>query len=135
MPPDIVGRLAERGRCAGAALASRYTTTSAGIAVSWDNQRWVRYRSSLASLQPLLRQAVRAYRGPAPAPDRDYALLVQRGEHDLPEDYRWDERQQASAIATMQALDMLVDAWERVGRDFDARGPFPLAELRVAPPE
>ena len=67
MPPEVLDRLTERGRCAGERLVDYYTTppgvalpsddqrVGAGGAeapetrvVSWENHRWIRLRTSLA---------------------------------------------------------------------------------------
>ena len=67
MPPEVLDRLTERGRCAGERLVDYYTTPP-GVAlpsdhervggggaeapeprvVSWENHRWIRLRTSLA---------------------------------------------------------------------------------------
>ena len=65
MPPEVLSRLTERGRCAGERLWAYYTTPpnqplpveelnrleaaeAAPRAVSWENHRWIRLRTSLA---------------------------------------------------------------------------------------
>ena len=68
MPPEVLDRLAERGRCAGERLVDYYTTPPGvalppghhdraagggaadpeGRVVSWENHRWIRLRTSLA---------------------------------------------------------------------------------------
>jgi hypothetical protein len=134
MDDAAVARLAERGRCAGVLLAERYTKDLPGVDVSWDNQRWVRYRAFLSALQPLIRDAVEAYQNSRP-PDRPYPELVERLEGELPRSYRWSADQRASAVETMTIMADLVARWTAAGptAEFPLDGPSPTPALRMAP--
>ena len=51
MPADVIDALTRRGQAAGRALVERFAETpGTESGLSWDNHRWVRYRSALAAL-------------------------------------------------------------------------------------
>ena len=60
MPPEVIEALTHRGQAAGRALVERFAETPGTAAgLSWDNHRWVRYRSALTAIAVAAR-AVRA---------------------------------------------------------------------------
>lgn len=78
MPRDVLARLTERGRCAGERLWAYYTTPpgqplpveelerldateAMPRAVSWENHRWIRLRTSLALLSDAVTSTSRAF--------------------------------------------------------------------------
>lgn len=82
MPTCRISALAERGRIAGARLARRFSLDPApGERLTWDNHRWVRYRTTMALLQDLAYQFRRAWRrfggacgGKVPREERAHVL-------------------------------------------------------------
>jgi predicted acylesterase/phospholipase RssA len=58
MPADIITGLSRRGRRAAELLVSRFhpegAAAQAGFRLGWANQRWVRYRSTMAALERFL---------------------------------------------------------------------------------
>jgi hypothetical protein len=80
MPPEVLQRLSERGRCAGERLVAYYTTPPgaalpsddverlAGPAaqrrvVSWENHRWIRLRTSLALVSGVIKSLADSFDG------------------------------------------------------------------------
>ena len=64
MPQDLIATLGERGREAGALLASRFTPAWNDPNVpelSWDNHRWLRYRTALATIEPFLSKLLKGW--------------------------------------------------------------------------
>ena len=49
MPADVIDHLASRGRRAGEELCRRFAYPTPDVRLDWDNHRWVRYRSTMAS--------------------------------------------------------------------------------------
>ncbi len=55
MAPPVIKRLSERGRWAGDLLQRRFSTEAGdGTPMTWDNQRWIRYRSFMRLLEVTL---------------------------------------------------------------------------------
>ena len=77
MSPDVIRRLGVRGQLAAAKLARRFSPDGDGTVLTWDNHRWVRYRSAMNVLERLLTQIRRRYDAPADG-QRSYADLVVR---------------------------------------------------------
>jgi len=134
MPPDVIAALAERGRAAGQKLCALYAPPSppAPDALSWDNHRWVRYRSTLAVLAEFL-QAFRAgVECPEPG-DRPMVELIRRGPDDPPNGYRWAPggQQQTAEEATARLVECARGLAE--GADVAAGAPRPAPVLRIMP--
>ena len=79
MPPDVIEALTRRGQAAGRALVERFAETpGTAPGLSWDNHRWVRYRSTLAALAEQLERLAQAWQE-TPDGERSYRELVDRG--------------------------------------------------------
>ncbi len=134
MSRPVLVRLSERGRHAGKLLLRRYVgPPEPGIDISWDNHRWVRYRSTMDIFAKALRKMRDGYRFHHPA-DRTYGELILRKESEAPGGYRWKPPDRATpAFESTEAALGLVEQWEQLGIDFDQEAPRPAPELRVAP--
>jgi hypothetical protein len=148
MPPEVLERLTERGRCAGERLWTYYTTPpgqplpvealdaldraeSTPRAVSWENHRWVRLRSSLA----LTADAIDSM---SDAIEHRYADDLAAGLGAAP-GYRFANKDQQELAQTLAA------GLRRLAADCDAIGgrgdkvplgvgaPSPAPALRIAP--
>ncbi len=81
MSPATVAGLVDRGRRAGAMLVERFGAPStlapfqADAPMSWENHRWVRYRTVISELRDLLGRYNKAWRHPAGG-DVPFADLV-----------------------------------------------------------
>ena len=83
MPAEIIAALGDRGECAGELLAARFDPkpgidpkTKTHIRLTWDNHRWVRYRSMMAAIEDLARRFQSRWGGPPQrGQPRTYAQL------------------------------------------------------------
>jgi hypothetical protein len=138
MPEGRVAALAERGRAAAAELAHRFTTRAGPDNVlSWDNHRWVRYRSVMALLEDALAglSAGLEYVPPdGAAGNRTVIQLIARAPDDYPRSYEWDpkdDRQRSFAIRATDELVKLQGGWAAAGTFRPPPRPEP--DLRVVP--
>jgi hypothetical protein len=138
MPRCRIEALAERGRCAAELLVNRFRLPlPADTRLTWDNHRWVRYRTTMNLLQENLRSFERAWLAPAnadfplyPAPgETAYAKLLAHGAHDAPS-YPLG-REHEFARAGTELLLALGLVWKESHLDRGAPRPYP--ELRVRP--
>ena len=72
MPAETIAAIGDRGECAGELLAARFAPkpgidpkTKKFVRLTWDNHRWVRYRSMMAAIEDLARRFKADLRGPA----------------------------------------------------------------------
>jgi len=90
-----VHEIAGYGECAADRLADRFlrgTDKGEATGMTWDNQRWIRYRSTMSVLRGFLSRFAIAMKGPEPG-DRGYEELIVREGNALPGSYRFDEEQ------------------------------------------
>ncbi|HYZ33387.1 MAG TPA: hypothetical protein VE684_14045 [Crenalkalicoccus sp.] len=84
MPPATIATLSARGRTAGELLVSRFhpegAAARAGFGLGWPNQRWVRYRSTMAGTERFLADFALAWRAPAPGALPFEEALAQSGQ-------------------------------------------------------
>jgi predicted acylesterase/phospholipase RssA len=136
MPPRLILAMAERGRLAGVKLRERFMGRDDSD-LTWDNHRWIRYRSVMSLVENLLRDLRRAAQPPL-AGEAPYETLIARSKTDPPPSYRLDEPKQRdyAALLTRRLLE-LADEWERererTGQSFAKDAPRPAPELRIRP--
>ena len=134
MSPEVCKRLSERGRCAGIALRERFTDPSpAPGALSWDNHRWIRYRSTMSALQQMLAALADGYGDPMPD-ERTYAALIERPAWDPPIDFAFtgDGQRNFARGATREILRTAHDV--NAGPEAFVDGaPTPSPQLRITP--
>jgi hypothetical protein len=135
MPTERIAALTERGRCAGEELAARFgPAPPPGTALTWDNHRWVRYRSTMALIQGQLDRFRHAYEWPQQASPRTYHDLIERDSQTPPSSYRWDTvAQMVFALGATQDLVGLSRSWGQEPERFSEGAPRPEPELRVRP--
>jgi hypothetical protein len=125
MKPLEIKRLSERGACAAKRLSERFgPAPPAGTTLTWDNQRWIRFRTYMALLEQQGGQARHGFQdssyGGTPMPE----LNARRP--GVPPDYSWDTgTQRELAIAATGALLAEFDAWESNGPSFADGVPQP----------
>jgi hypothetical protein len=106
--------------------------------LSWDNHRWVRYRSLMGLVEKMLTEIDFAIRNPID-PDGSYFDLIDRGPNDAPHSYKWKGKQQAFAHRATEELMQLAERWQKLQEQeaaatFDNDDvPKPRPELRVRP--
>jgi hypothetical protein len=66
MPAKRINDLTARGEAAGAAFIARFAPSPENTEMNWDNHRWLRMRSCLASLETMLSRIDRACAEPQP---------------------------------------------------------------------
>jgi hypothetical protein len=134
MPPATIDALSERGRAAGERLRAIYDPPALPPpdALSWDNHRWVRFRSTLATLAEFLQSFRAGVECPRPG-DRPLVELLRRGPEEPPNSYRWGRPEQegvadkATALLTGCAKDLAA------GADVADGAPRPAPVLRIMP--
>jgi hypothetical protein len=141
MPVAAIDALAERGRQAGERLRNNFTADPGSVKLSWDNHRWVRYRSSLASIEAGLASWERSFATPegdaGTIGSRSYSSLVRRQDDEAPRSYKLETSlRRASALAYSEVLEELAAKHEEAGSgaSFSATAPNPVARLRMVPP-
>ena len=134
MDPQTVLALSERGRAAGEKLVARFTDAD-DSPLTWDNHRWVRFRSAMSLLDATLRSAVRSYREPPSGPgETAYPQLLVRGAQDPPPSYRWaDAAQRDFARVAVEDVVAAVDRWDASGESFADGAPREPPRLRIMP--
>jgi hypothetical protein len=134
MSPETVDALTRRGQAAGNALVERFAETpgtSSGL--SWDNHRWVRYRSTLAAIAAQLEEFERAWRTHAPD-ERSYAELVDRPAEVGPSGYRLVSAEQRALVVALTELLVAVGARSEAGPgDVAVGSPRPEPVARIVP--
>lgn len=139
MPPDVVRALSERGYKAGQMLAQRFTSPPDQLDLSWDNHRWVRYRSLMQLLEQMLKNIEHSFATTTPF-EQSYAVLITRDSSAAPNSYTWtNTAQQSFADHATQTLLQLAQNWTQQGSanssaSFAGRAPKPRPELRIRPP-
>ena len=142
MPAEIINVLSKRGARTGALLAERFgDTPPEGVELTWDNHRWVRYRSTMAALEQLL-EAFKVGYVTSQEGQRSYQELITRGSGEPPPSYRWKTKtrdgqpvqvQQEYAEEITSLLLELADVIEGGNVDLQVGSPRPRPLFRIVP--
>jgi hypothetical protein len=147
MPSDVVKTVGERGECAGALLTARFAPTPGDdpktkkpIRLTWDNHRWVRFRSFMAALEDLASRLRATWEdAERQKPWRSYPDLIYRGPEVDPTSYKFgsNEQREFAREATSKLVE-LVENWAKGDKTFDrtsepGRSPRPKPRLRMMP--
>lgn len=128
MSATVIRRLACRGRRAGDLLADRFAAQPASAPISWYSHRWVRYRTSMATLAPWLGELGAGWAG-----DPEYDRLLRREAGEPPAYAAWAPgAQQGEAVADTEALVALVERWGDAAALAEG-APAPAPVLRATP--
>jgi hypothetical protein len=134
MPRARITALAERGRSAGAELARRFgPNPGSDTVLTWDNHRWVRYRSTMGLLEDFLNRFHKTYETRPSPSERTYEELVARDSETPPRTYVFRGTESASALAATRGLVNLIQQWRANGQIFGNGAPRPRPELRPRP--
>jgi hypothetical protein len=150
MPKDIIKRVGERGEKAGALMAARFDPnpqpdpqSGKEIWLTWDNHRWVRFRSFAAALEDVVRRFRGGWKRSAQDPTApSYEALLNRAAGSAPKSYQFGTKAQRAFVidATEKMVDF-VEAWTTADQTFDrgnnssqGRSPRPKPVLRMTPP-
>lgn len=136
MPAQVVDALTLRGQAAGRALVERFAETpGTNSGLSWDNHRWVRYRSALTALAAQLERFGDAWRA-TPAGERSYPELVDRAGDVGPDGYRFgSDGQRALALTLAELLAEAGDRSSTSDSPVDRGSPRPQPVSRIVPGE
>ena len=141
MPPENVRAIGERGECAGTLLAARFAShpgkdpkTKKAIRLTWDNHRWIRYRTFMAAFELMGRKFGATWqRSDWPETQQTYPELLEE-----PPSYKLTAPQQRFAAAATEKLVDMVGSWtesfDHPALRADGRSPRPKPILRVMPP-
>lgn len=148
MPREIIERVGERGALAGKLLSARFSAnpgldpqTGEPIVLDWDNHRWVRFRSFMASLEKGVRKMQKRWTAPGRKVWRSYEALLDRPDHEKPNSYPFRNADQ-KAFARQITKDIVgfVTGLTRRFQTFDSWGasseggaPRPKPVLRLMP--
>jgi len=92
MPPDVVASVSERGQLAGELLLSHFAHPATGVTLTWDNHRWIRFRSFLGRLEEWMIAFREGFSHSEPG-EQSYENLLQRRKPVPPDSYRLKDRQ------------------------------------------
>ena len=140
MPPQRIADLSERGVKAAELLDRHYDVPLKEETMTWDNHRWIRLRSFLASLEKSLNQLVNACDHPENG-DRSYEqwlvdLAAAAGPEEVADDdkapsYPLSPRQLVAARKTLAELRAIHELW--AASPAAGKAPRPRPVLRPRP--
>jgi hypothetical protein len=141
MPKSIIDRVGARGEKAGKLLAARFADdpgldpqSGEPITLTWENHRWIRYRTIMAGLELAIRRLRKAW-------DSGYWQLINRDKNDAPGYKFANLHQQAFARKATKEVLVAAGKWQRErGQTFDrydgksaGQSPRPKPVLRMMP--
>jgi predicted acylesterase/phospholipase RssA len=133
MSDDVVATLSDYGKQAARKLIEHFVEGKDGgkpTRMTWDNHRWIRYRSTMAQLEEFLSDFAESSAQPEPG-DRTYAALIQRPPHDPQIGYDLTAAQRAGAPGETADVQRLGTAM--AGKLMHEGAPKPTPALRVRP--
>ncbi|MBV9397497.1 MAG: patatin-like phospholipase family protein [Bryobacterales bacterium] len=134
MPPGIVDSVSKRGFLAGELLLSHFAYPKPGVTLTWDNHRWIRFRSSAGRFEEWMMEFQEGF-SHSESGEQCYEDLLQRPRSAPPDSYRLNSRQRKH-LADWVAL--LLDAAKQAeAAPSDQRAsqgePKPTPVLRLLP--
>ena len=98
--------------------------------MTWDNQRWIRYRSTMEVVKDFLARFSASLKSPEPG-DGSYLELIRRDPVEAPNSYRFAEAEREGAVDITHEL---ADLGQEMGDcDFSRNAPRPKPGLRLRP--
>jgi hypothetical protein len=142
MPPKTVKAIGARGECAGILLGARFAPnpgldpkTKEPIHLTWDNHRWIRYRTFMAALDMVGRRFRATWqRSDWPAPWGTYPELLNGKPPSYP--HSPSAQHQFAVAATKDFVDMVgswADSFDHPRPHSPGRSPRPKPGLRMMP--
>lgn len=147
MPPDVIANIASKGQMAGARIRQQF-----GEGSEWDDYRWVRYRSFMASLEGVAKKFHQRWANPVGASSArvfggtHFAELVKMSERRV-EPFPWAAGQFKDAGAATEEFvrfgdrfnppgGLASDIFDRTGEPTGAgQSPRPKPRLKMMPPD
>ena len=134
MEPAVIERLTERGRWAGRKLVARFAQPPPEPnALSWEDHKWVRLRTSLAATTEMLQQLAHGYAAAPLGDDRTYAELLARDPGAHPTSYNVTVGQRAIAERLNGQIADLVAELDVDDQTLAKGAPSPPPGLRMVP--
>jgi predicted acylesterase/phospholipase RssA len=133
MPEDTVREIAGYGEEAGQRLADHFLRgldEGKPTPMTWDNHRWIRYRSTMEVLAEFLAKFAVSLEHPETG-DRTYLELIEREGNDPPDSKRFTQEQREFALDVTPQIGEL--GGEMGDYDLSAGAPRPKPGLRVRP--
>ena len=134
MPADRIKTLADRGEAAADKLVDRFDIPAKEKKMTWDNHRWIRMRSTLASLENMLRSMDNACENPE-NDDTGYQEWLARLSKPGAKPPSYPYPQKAQFKAAIKSLEQLRGSFDHWPEDAPAakKAPRPRAKLRPRP--
>jgi hypothetical protein len=134
MPPDIVESVSKRGRLAGELLLSHFAYPAPGVTLTWDNHRWIRFRSFLARLEESMIVFQESF-SHSEQGEQSYEDLLERPRSAPPDSYRVNSRQRKHLTDWLALLLKVAEQAEVAPPDQRASQgePKPTPVLRLLP--
>lgn len=135
MKHDAVTRIAGYGVEAAALLRHRFSIpVPSDEALTWENQRWLRFRTFMQLLEEAGARFRDGYDDPQ-AGGRTMAELAGRPANTRPPGYAWErDAQRAVALTAVEELRAMLDRWHERGSIFDEGAPRPVPNWRIMAP-
>jgi predicted acylesterase/phospholipase RssA len=133
MPEDVVKSLGGYGQQAAGKLIDHFCNgldSGQETPMTWNNHRWIRYRTTMALLEAFLAKFTQSIDHPESG-DSTYFELVRRGEGDPPISYPLDVEQRPRAGELTQELKDLGN--EMLDGTMQRGAPQPTPALRIRP--
>lgn len=131
MTPEVIKALTERGRWAGRRLVARFTQPPQDPHdLSWDDHRWVRYRSAIGALETMLSEFAEGY---AHESEPTYAQLLDRGANEHPASYPVTAAERQRAHQLSDGLVALARSLDDPDAALARSAPTPPAAARIVP--
>lgn len=136
MPEPLIAKLCARGSSVAEKFVERFGASHAPdpcVTMDWENHRWLRLRSFLASFESLVGKMDKACANPQPG-DPSYADWLAENPARRGTSYDWkSDDQRALAQETVETLRTLTRKWNRLGVSVAPGAPRPRPELRTRP--
>lgn len=129
MPSEIINALTARGSAAGVELITRFSIPVTNPKMNWDNHRWIRLRSSLASIDTMFTEIDHACEKPQPG-DVNFELWVAETPPKKAPSYPWKPSQQSAALGMIKGVRKIVAECKKVEANVADGSPRPRGELR-----
>ena len=130
MPRSVLAKLTARGLAAANLFLDRFANPKSTAATTWVNHRWVRYRSFMAMIEPLIKSFGEAFNKGDPS----YSTLANcSGTIDLPS-YQWKNGDQCAYAGELANVVLRASEAASHSNDSLADGaPRPLPDLVARP--
>jgi predicted acylesterase/phospholipase RssA len=139
MPEDVIKRMSTRGERAADELVRRFAVPPrTEVSLTWDNQRWLRYRAYMTELEDALIRLRLGCVEPEPG-DKSILELSDRGPTEPPNDGRWKPGEKPGQIPQGEFADSVTNRLIELAQDWQdgpslAPGsPRPRSQLRLTP--